>query len=177
MKCDLRVTSEWSRQTLFHCHTMAWGGLKFSDLLDASPDRLALEGFSLPTPQPQPELEHMLDRHTQSIQTDWEGELPGINMSGKGRACSACQRNGRLTCRRCSRNRRLEGTSPCMSVLKPVPCLTFQDPAGGAVSEDVPSAVCRSSKEDERVLSGWTHAQGELQTGSAGGGGAPAGRT
>lgn len=34
--------------------------------------------------------------------------LTGVNMSGKVRACNACQRNGRLTCRRYSDKLRVE---------------------------------------------------------------------
>lgn len=55
--------------------------------------------------------------------------------------------------------------------------LLFQDQAGGAMFEDIPPGVCRSDEEGKSSLSGWTHPQRGLQTGSNGGCGADAGGT
>lgn len=55
--------------------------------------------------------------------------------------------------------------------------LRFQDQAGGALFEDVPSGVHGPVEEGKSGLSGWTHPGGELQVGSAGGRGADAGGT
>lgn len=68
-------------------------------------------------------------------------------MSGKVKACSACQRNGRLTCRRCS-DKRVCALTDCAYL----PCdvktsVLLQDQAGGPLSEDV-SAGKRGSPEE-----------------------------
>lgn len=55
--------------------------------------------------------------------------------------------------------------------------LRFQDQAGGALLEDVPSGVHGPVEEGEGGLPGWTHPDGELQAGSAGSRGADAGGT
>lgn len=55
--------------------------------------------------------------------------------------------------------------------------LLFQDQAGGALLEDVPSGVYRPGEEGKSGLSGRTHSDGGLQTGSAGGCGADAAGT
>lgn len=66
----------------------------------------------------------------------------------------------------------------CLVVfLKQVIWLLSQDQARGAVFEDVPSGVCGSAEKGQNRLSSWTHPQGELPTGAAGGRGADAGGT
>lgn len=56
-------------------------------------------------------------------------------------------------------------------------CVPFQDQAGGAVFEDIPSGVRGSTEEGKNSISNRMHAQRELQSVSAGGCGADAGRT
>ncbi|CAG08530.1 unnamed protein product [Tetraodon nigroviridis] len=60
-------------------------------------------------------------------------------MSRKFRACQACQRNGRITCRRYS-------VCDCVCIWEVLWLMisqraVFQDPAGGAVYEDVSCGV------------------------------------
>lgn len=53
--------------------------------------------------------------------------------------------------------------------------MPFQDPAGGAVFEDVPAGVQGSDEEGPNGLPGRAHPRGELQAGAAGGRGSDAG--
>lgn len=103
--------------------------------------------------------------------------LKGINMSVKLKACNACQRNGRLTCRRYCDKVWTVDVFLLPVGLKHMTWLLFQDQAGGAVSEDIPSGVCGSAEEGKGCLSSRTNPQGGLQTESAGGCGEDAGGT
>lgn len=101
-------------------------------------------------------------------------------MSEKAKAWNACQRNGCVTCRRYSEERcgAMCGCTPLVHCwCKGSVMLLFQDQAGGALLEDVPSGVCRPGEEGKSGLSGRTHSDGGLQIGSAGGCGADAAGT
>lgn len=102
--------------------------------------------------------------------------LTCADMSVKAKACNACQRNGRITCRR-YQDRGYINVWLCSSDLSWLMMLRFQDQAGGALFEDVPSGVHWPVEEGEGGLQGWAHPDGELQAGSAGSHGADAGGT
>lgn len=114
-------------------------GLRWLVCLWLSPDWLELIGFSFLLPAFGALLRRCIDLRAHSTaERQWFGT--GIGMSRKFRACQACQRNGRITCRRYSVCDcvRIWGEEFWLMIRR---CVVFQDPAGGSVFEDVPCGV------------------------------------